>query len=236
MSQFLETVSEHGVGRDWRSLDPGRVTTLAAAYAAPKIFVIDDEYFVREGICDQLRDAGWQVEAFSSCEAFLDSHRSSGNSCVVLDIHFPAMGGLDLLRRMDDWATRPPVIAVSGSSGIADAVKSMKLGALDFIEKPVVGELLVASVRRALAGGPPSEVVTAPSAPASGLLNELTARQRQILDLVLAGQPSKNIAADLGISQRTVENHRAAIMRRTGARSLPALAQLVMCLGCSRSG
>jgi two-component system CheB/CheR fusion protein len=235
MSRFLETVSEHGEARDWRSLDPGPVVVHAAAQVQAKIVVIDDEYFVREGICDQLRDAGWQVEAFSSCEAFLSSHRSQGDSCVVLDIHFPAIGGLDLLRRMDDWATRPPVIAVSGSSVIADAVQSMKLGALDFIEKPVVGELLVASVKRALAGGPPAEGVTAPRAAASGLLNELTARQRQILALVLAGQPSKNIAADLGISQRTVENHRAAIMHRTGARSLPALAQLVMCSGCSRS-
>jgi two-component system CheB/CheR fusion protein len=199
-----------------------------------KIFVIDDEYLARASICDDLRDAGWEVEAFSSCEAFLSDHQAGADSCIVLDIHFPGMDGMELLRRMGGWPSRPPTIIMSGSSGINEAVQSMKQGALDFIEKPVEGAKLVASVRRALSQRQRTDGPTAQRDEARRLMDELTKRQRQIMTLVLAGQPSKNIAADLGISQRTVENHRAAIMQRMGARSLPALARLVMCIGCSR--
>jgi len=197
------------------------------------VFVVDDDYFVREEICAQLDDFGCDVETFSSCEAFLLAYRRRPNACIVLDIHFPGMGGLELLRRLGEQTNSPPIIVVSGGAEISDAVQSMRHGALDFIEKPVARELLIASVKRALARSRRSDRVTAAREAALGHLGGLTARQRQILDRVLAGHPSKNIAADLGISQRTVENHRASIMRRTGARSLPALAQLVMCDRCA---
>jgi two-component system CheB/CheR fusion protein len=104
----------------------------------------------------------------------------------------------------------------------------MKLGAADFIEKPIGGEELLASVERALAQSRDSDVAEAWREAAKSHMSALTARQREIMDMVLAGQPSKNIAADLGISQRTVENHRAAIMHKTGVKSLPALARLAV--------
>ena len=200
---------------------------------AAKIYVVEDEYFTREVICGMLLDAGWDVEAFSCCEEFLAGHRNHPNTCIVLDMHFPGMGGLELLRRMGDVANSPPIVVVSGSSGIADAVLAMKQGALDFIEKPIAGDVLVASVRLALVRSRRSDKISTSRDAALGRLTDLTPRQHQIMDLVLAGHPSKNIAADLGISQRTVENHRASTMQRTGARSLPALAQLVMCNRCA---
>jgi two-component system CheB/CheR fusion protein len=196
-----------------------------------KIFVVDDEYFTREGICGLLQDAHWDVEAFSSCEAFLAGDHNRPNSCVVLDIHFPGMGGLELLDRLAEAPNSPPIIVVSGGGAISEAVQSMKQGALDFIEKPVAADRLVASVRLALRRSRRSGEISASRDAALGRLTDLTTRQRQIMDMVLAGQPSKNIAADLGISQRTVENHRASIMHRTGAHSLPALARLVMGAG-----
>jgi two-component system CheB/CheR fusion protein len=186
---------------------------------------VDDDYLVRQGLCGLLQDFGWAVEAFSSCEGFLADHQHDPNTCLVLDVHFPGIGGLELLRHMRDVADSTPVIVVSGSSGINEAVRSMKNGALDFIEKPVVGDLLIASVERALALSRRSDEITLARDAALADLTGLTPRQKQVMDLVLAGQPSKNIAADLGISQRTVENHRAAIMDRTGARSLLALAR-----------
>jgi two-component system CheB/CheR fusion protein len=192
------------------------------------IFVVDDDYFVREAICAPLRDSGWTVAAYSSCEDFLDDHRRGPNTCLVLDVHFPGMGGLALLRHLRDVADSTPVIVVSGSSGIGEAVRSMKKGALDFIEKPVARDQLIASVARALALSRQSDEITIARDAALAHLTGLTTRQKQIMALVLAGHPSKNIAADLGISQRTVENHRAAIMDRTGAHSLPELARLVM--------
>jgi two-component system CheB/CheR fusion protein len=197
-----------------------------------KIAVVDDDYFAREEICGQLQDFGWEVDAFSSCEDFLSDERRRQNTCVVLDIHFPGMSGLELLHRLGERPDGPPIIVVSGSSGISEAVQSMRQGALDFIEKPVARDRLVASVERAFARSRRAEKVSSSREAALGRLSQLTLRQREILDRVLAGQPSKNIAADLGISQRTVENHRASIMKRTGARSLPALAQLVMCNRC----
>ena len=192
------------------------------------IFVVDDEFIIREEICSLLQDVGLDVEAFSYCEDFLEEHRGGPNTCLVLDIHLPGMGGLALLRHMRDMADRTPVIVVSGSSGISEAVRSMKKGAIDFIEKPVARDLLVASVMHALALSLHSDEISLARDEALAHLKGLTTRQKQIMSLVLAGHPSKNIAVDLGISQRTVEAHRAAIMDRTGTHSLPELARLVM--------
>jgi len=147
-------------------------------------------------------------------------------------MHFPGMGGLELLRRIESMTDGPPVIIVSGSSEISDAVQSLQGGALDFIEKPVSRDKLLASVQNALKRSRQTKKIRALRDVALNHLGDLTERQRQIMELVLAGQPSKNIAADLHISQRTVENHRASIMQRTGASSLPALARLVMCNVC----
>jgi two-component system, chemotaxis family, CheB/CheR fusion protein len=112
---------------------------------------------------------------------------------------------------------------ITGSGAVPMAVQAMKAGAVDFIEKPVGHEELLASVKRALHQTRDTATLSARRDKAAQSVASLTTRQRQILDLVLAGHPSKNIAADLGISQRTVDNHRAAIMRKTGSKSLPAL-------------
>jgi len=195
---------------------------------AETVYVVDDDYFARDEIAAVLQDLGWSVQTFSSCEAFLGAQRRYQNACLLLDIHFPGMDGLALLRHMRDVADSTPVVVVSGSSGIDEAVRSMKKGALDFIEKPVAHDSLVASIRRALALSRRLGEVAAARDAALAHFKGLTTRQKQIMAQVLAGHPSKNIAADLGISQRTVENHRAAIMNRTGAGSLPELARLAM--------
>lgn len=194
----------------------------------PKIFIIDDEYFAREEIRAVLSAGAWEVEAYDSAEAFLGAYRQRDATCLVLDVHLPGMSGLELLDRLAHAADAPPVIIVSGSSGVAEAVRSLKAGAADFIQKPVVGDSLIASVRAALSRSQSLRAIRA----AVSQLGDLTVRQQQILDQVLAGSPSKNIAADLGISRRTVESHRAAIMQRTGATSLPDLTRLVMCNNC----
>ncbi|MDP9097271.1 MAG: LuxR C-terminal-related transcriptional regulator, partial [Pseudomonadota bacterium] len=121
-----------------------------------------------------------------------------------------------------------PTIMITGSSDVAMAVLAMKAGAADFIEKPISALDLIASIDRALERSRDSCKLLAWQASAAGHIADLTPRQHQIMDLVLAGHPSKNIAADLGISQRTVENHRASIMKTTGTRSLPALARLAL--------
>jgi len=138
------------------------------------------------------------------------------------------MSGLELLQQLHKSGHDLPSIMITGNSDVAMAVEAMKAGALDFIEKPVSGAALLASVELALDLSRDAAKLSARREDAADHVAGLTLRQRQIMELVLAGHPSKNIAADLGISQRTVENHRAAIMKKTGSKSLPALARLAL--------
>jgi two-component system CheB/CheR fusion protein len=138
------------------------------------------------------------------------------------------MDGIELLRRLGDAGHRLPAIMITGNSDVPMAVQAMKAGASDFIEKPISREELIASVERALEQSRDSSKLSAWREDAANHIAGLTPRQHEIMALVLAGHPSKNIAADLGISQRTVENHRATIMKKTGSKSVPALARLAL--------
>jgi two-component system CheB/CheR fusion protein len=193
----------------------------------PVVFVVDDDYFARTAVRIMLEDAGLQVQEFETGEAFLEAYHPQAECCLVLDLHMPGMGGIDLLRQMDR-AIAPPTVVMSGDSVIAEAVTSMKIGATDFIEKPVREDALLQSVRAALRRSRRLDSASHLKDVAVEHLSELTPRQRQVLGLVLAGHASKVIAYHLGISQRTVENHRAVIMHKTGATSLPALARLAI--------
>jgi two-component system CheB/CheR fusion protein len=197
----------------------------------PVIIVVDDDDEVRRTIREVLEEAGHAVEAYSNCEAFLEAYHPGREACLLLDAYLPGMSGLELLRRLGDAEHRLPVIMITGYSDVPIAVQAMKAGAMDFIEKPVGRDELLASVRRALELSRDANALTASRETAAHHMASLTVRQRQIMERVLTGEPSKNIAADLGISQRTVENHRASIMKRTGAKSLPALARLALAAG-----
>jgi len=206
------------------------VEPLRASHRQPSgtVFVVDDDDAIRETIQEALEAQGWSVETFGSCEAFLDARRFGRQGCLVIDAVLPGVSGLELLTHLKAENITMPSIMITGQGDIAMAVKAMQAGALDFLEKPFSHEELISSITHALGQssqmGPSSERRAA----ATEALAGLTTRQRQILDLVIAGYPSKNIAADLGISQRTVENHRAAIMRKTGSRSIPALIRLAV--------
>ncbi len=195
---------------------------------SPVIFVVDDDSRLRAEMRSLLEDDGRTVEDFATCEEFLDAYRPGRDGCLLIDAYLPRMSGLELLKRLRDLGHSPPAIMITGNSDVPMAVQAMKAGAIDFIEKPVGGSELLASIERAVEHSRDATKLSAWHVQAARHLADLTPRQRQIMDLVLAGQPSKNIAADLGISQRTVENHRAQIMKRTGAKSLPALARLAL--------
>jgi two-component system CheB/CheR fusion protein len=194
----------------------------------PTIFVIDDDSTVREALRDLLEAAGRAVEAFDSCEAFLDIYRPGQRGCLVVDAKMPGMGGLELLQRLQGERHRLPAIMITGHGDVPMAVRAMKAGAVDFIEKPIGHGELFATIERALEQAGDTAKASAWRETAASSIAGLTARQRQVMDLVLAGHPSKNIAADLGVSQRTVENHRAAVMKKTGSRSIPALIRLAL--------
>jgi two-component system CheB/CheR fusion protein len=192
------------------------------------VFVVDDDSHVRAGIRDLLEADGRTVEDFASCEDFLAAHRPGRQGCLLVDAYLPGMTGLELLKRLQDGDRRLPAIMITGSSDVPMAVEAMKSGASDFIEKPIGRKELLASVNRAFEQSQDAAKLSAFQRDAAERIAALTVRQREIMDLVLAGHPSKNIAADLKLSQRTVEHHRAEIMKRTGTKSLPALAHLAL--------
>jgi two-component system, chemotaxis family, CheB/CheR fusion protein len=192
------------------------------------IFVVDDDSAVREALGDLLREDGRTVEIYASSEAFLDAYHPGGEGCLLVDARMPGMGGLALLQRLQSEGMRLPAIMITGQGDVPMAVEAMRAGAADFIEKPIRRDELFASIEHALEQVRDSAKLAVRREAAAAHLAGLTARQRQIMELVLAGHPSKNIAADLGISQRTVENHRAAVMKRTGSRSLSALIRLAL--------
>jgi two-component system, chemotaxis family, CheB/CheR fusion protein len=192
------------------------------------IFVIDDDNHIREGIRKVIEANGRTVEDFATCEAFLEAYHPGREACLLVDAYLPGMSGLELLQHLSHSSHRLPAIMITGNGDVAMAVQAMKAGALDFIEKPFHHSDLRASVDRALEQSRNLSKSLAWREAAANHIAALTLRQRQIMDLVLAGNPSKNIAADLGISQRTVETHRASIMKKAGVKSLPALARLAL--------
>ena len=206
---------------------PGLQATPGGA-SAGTVFVVDDDKAVRDTIRELLEHGGRTVETFASGEGFLGRYTSGLRGCLLLDAYMPGLSGLDLVRRLRSDGQRLPTVMMTGHSDVAMAVEAMKAGALDFLEKPIGAADLATAVDRALHVDHNGTAMAQWRAGAAANVAQLTARQLQIMDLVLAGHPSKNIAADLGISQRTVENHRAAIMTKTQAKSLPALARLAL--------
>jgi two-component system, chemotaxis family, CheB/CheR fusion protein len=206
------------------------------ASGASRIMVVDDDDQFREAIRALLEDDGRVVETYASCEAFLDGFHSDKSACLLIDAYLPGMSGLELLEKLHRDGHDLPAIMITGNGDVAMAVKAMKAGALDFIEKPIAGEDLIASIDRALELSRDSSKLVNLREAAATHLADLTTRQREVMERVLAGHPNKNIAADLGISQRTVENHRASIMKRTGSKSLPALARLALIAAGGQSG
>ncbi len=215
------------------AVEAGRSVTLPRLAAAGgkgthAIFIVDDDRTIRDTVRMLLEEQGHLVHDFATGEAFLAAYTPGSDGCLLIDAYLPGMSGLQLLQQIRSTGDQLPAIMITGSSDVAMAVFAMKAGAADFIEKPIAAVDLIASIDRALERSRDSCKLLAWQASAAGHIADLTPRQHQIMDLVLAGHPSKNIAADLGISQRTVENHRASIMKTTGTKSLPALARLAL--------
>jgi len=189
----------------------------------PTVFVIDDDDSLRATMLELLTLEGRAVETYPSSEAFLEAYSPSRKGCLVVDAQMQGMGGLSLLERLKSERVDLPAIMITGYGDVSMAVRAMKAGAVDFIEKPVDADELIASIQNALDRAQGSGTLSARHTAAAKCIADLTAREHMVMDLVLAGRPSKNIAFDLGISQRTVENHRASIMKKTGSKSIPAL-------------
>ena len=196
--------------------------------AQPTIFIVDDDEAVRGSLDVLLESHGFRVETFDSAGAFLDSDAPSQVGCLIADIRLPGMDGLALQEELVRRGTRLQVIVVTGFGDVPLAVRAMKSGAIDFLEKPYDETVLLAAVRRALNAARAASQAADAVREMEMRLASLTERERQVLDLLAAGRPNKVIAYELDISPRTVEIHRARVMEKMGARNLAELVRMVV--------
>jgi two-component system response regulator FixJ len=190
------------------------------------VHVIDDDVAVRMAMEMLLQSAGFSVVTYPSGFAFLDAIATLGEDgvgCIVTDLRMPGLDGLQLLHRLKERRFRRPVIVMTAHGDISTAVKAMKAGAVDFVEKPFDDEVMLAVIATALA----PTTVEGPGSAVSRIA-ELSAREREVLSLMVAGKPNKLIAGELGLSPRTVEVHRARLMSRLGVRSLAEAVRIVV--------
>ena len=190
------------------------------------IFVVDDDAAVRQGLRFMLRTAGYSVEAFPSGRAFLEEYDPRRGGCLLLDVRMPQMTGLELQQQLNVRGWRIPVIFITGHGTVSLAIAAMKAGAFDFIEKPLREDALLESIERALHWHHRAYEERLERATLQTRMVLLTSREREVFELVAAGETNKIIARQLGISFRTVELHRAHITEKLQARSLSDLIRM----------
>jgi two-component system, LuxR family, response regulator FixJ len=195
------------------------------------VYVIDDDDAARDSLAFLLRTADVDVRTYASPKEFLAAAPGIKGGCVITDVRMPEMDGLELLRRLRALDLTLPVIVMTGHGDIPLAVEAMKAGAVDFFEKPFSDDLMLAAVRRALGREREDRARGAERDAVKERLANLSARERQVLDGLVAGKANKNIAFDLGISARTVEIYRANVMTKMNAASLSELVRMALSVG-----
>jgi two-component system response regulator FixJ len=192
------------------------------------VHIIDDDEALRESLAFLLRTAKLEVKSFDSAKTFLDALPDESLACVITDVRMPDMSGIDLLRRLRERKVGVPVIVITGHGDISLAVEAMKIGAVDFFEKPFNDDLLLASVHAALDHAHDQTKRDAERAQIEQRLATLSAREKDVLAGLIDGRANKQIAFDLGISPRTVEIYRANLMNKMQAGSLSDLVRMAL--------
>jgi FixJ family two-component response regulator len=197
----------------------------------PIVFVVDDDRAMRDSLRWLLESIGLSVRTYATATEFLDDHDPAQPGCLVLDVRMPGMSGLDLQTELGQRGAELPTIVVTGHAEVAMAVRAVKAGAIDFIEKPFSDQLLLDRVRQALEIDRQSREVRMRREEARRRLASLSAREREVLGLVAAGKANKEIAAALGLSPKTVEVHRAHVMAKMAVDSLAELIRVALLAG-----
>ena len=194
--------------------------------AEPTVFVVDDDRAVRESLCWLVESVGLNVRAYESAQAFLEEYDSRQPGCMVLDVRMPGASGIELQDQLRETGSEIPIIVITGHADVATAVRAMKAGAVDFIEKPFSDQLLLDHIHRCIEQDANRRSASARAREIMSRQAQLTPRQRRVMDLVAGGQSNRMIAQNLGISLKTVEAHRAKVMEKMEAHSVAELVRL----------
>lgn len=188
------------------------------------VFVIDDDEAVRRSLCWLIESAEHRASGFASADAFLDEPlKTDGVGCIVTDVRMPRMSGLELLEELAARGNLLPVVVITAHGDVQMAVEAMKLGALDFVEKPFEETALLEAVERAVVESRRRLETLSADADVRKRFDSLSPREREVLEMILAGRPNRRVAKDLAISEKTVEAHRANIMEKIAAGSFAEL-------------
>ena len=194
----------------------------------PTIYIVDDDEQVRESIQLLMESVGLAVESYGSAQDYLEHFRPDQHGCLILDVRMPQMSGLELHEKLDALGSQLPIIFVTGHGDVPMAVSALQRGACDFIEKPFTNEDLLSRIRRALELDSQISARRQRDSVIEHRLRLLTQREREVMELVVAGKLNKQVADELNISMKTVEAHRARVMEKMGARTLAELVKAVM--------
>ncbi|QIG79853.1 response regulator transcription factor [Stakelama tenebrarum] len=198
------------------------------------IHLIDDEEAVRKGLGFMLKTSGYAVQSWPSGVEFLKQVGQVDPGCILLDIRMPEMDGLEVQRMLNERGVRMPVILITGHGDVTLAVRAMRAGAVDFVEKPLDNDALLDAIGRAFERIDATNDALDRENDAERMLGALSEREREVLDLLARGYPNKTVAYDLGISPRTVEVHRANVMTKLGARSLAEALRVAFAAGMGK--
>ena len=205
-----------------------RASNKTTAASDSTVYIVDDDEAVRASLDWLISSVNLPVRTFASARAFLEAYRPNAEGCLIVDVRMPGMSGLELQRKLAEMADHVPVIIITGHGDIHMAVDAMKTGAFDFIEKPFDDQLLLDLVQKAVARSAEAVQNHALREEIQRRLQLLTPRENEVLDLIMAGEPNKRIALNLGICDKTVEAHRAKVMEKTQARSIAELIKMVI--------
>jgi len=199
----------------------------------PVVFVVDDDEAICRSLCLLIEDIGLDVKTFNSAQQFLDAYTPSQPGCLVLDVRMSGISGLELQAKLDKLSYDVPTIIITGHGDVPMAVEAMKNGAFDFIEKPFRDQVLLDSIQKAIAADEKNREARAQSADFQSRVEQLTQREREIMDLLMLGKANKVIAYELDISPKTVDFHRANILSKVGVNSVVDLVRLAHRARCA---
>jgi len=199
----------------------------------PIVFVVDDDFRVREALTSLIASIGLQVAAYGSAAEFLEAAKPDAPACLVLDLELPGTSGLELQKELGA-GNGPPIVFITGHGDVPSSVRAMKGGAMEFLSKPFGEEELLQAIHVAIAKDREDREKRSELAELQKHYELLTPREREVLPLVVAGLPNKLTAAELGTSEITIGVHRGQVMRKMGARSLAELVRMADKLGITR--